>query len=258
MPQTLNHRALAAIILLIFAGFVPLHAQNSAAAPAAPDSTLYTTYSGSLTNVSWLVCGSTAETEGCYASGSLGPFIGVGAMLESSPSTKGNVVTREIYVVDSGSADSVKLYVYKKTDTVTSETDTVVVTLARTITLPLTGGGTALVSMAANNSFLFIGTNLSSDAIEVRKSNFTITNVGDFSSGVTSITSDEYGFITITQGDGFTVLAPNGGGEEDGGGAGFMLGATQAVSASVLLGPGDLSTPRLGIRPRGSRQGNTK
>jgi hypothetical protein len=250
-----NHRFLAAMILLACAAFVPLHAQDSAATPTSPDSTLFTTYSGGPTNVNWVVCGSTADTEGCYASGSLGPFVGVGAMLESNPSVKGDVVTRAIYVVDSGSADSVKLYVYRKTDTVTADSDTVVVTLAGTVALPLTGGSTALVSMAANNSFLFIGTNLSSEAMEVRKSNFSITQIGGFSppSNVTSITSDQYGYVTVTQGDVFTVLGPDGSEQEDGGGSDFMLGTTQAVSATTLLGA-DAQPPeqRLGVRPKTS------
>ncbi len=118
MSQISGYRLTVAICLLAFAAVVPLSAQDSISPKTAVDSTLFTTYSGNLTSVNWVVCGSTAETEGCYASGSLGPFVGVGAMLESNPSVKGDVVKREIYVVDSGSADSVKLYVYKKTDTV--------------------------------------------------------------------------------------------------------------------------------------------
>jgi hypothetical protein len=251
MSRISGYRLTAAIFLLAFTAVAPLSAQT----PAAPDATLYTTYSGNLSNVNWVVCGSTADTEGCYASGSLGPFVGIGAMLESNPSVNGNVVTREIYVVDSGSADSVKLYVYKKTDTVTAETDTVVVTLSKTVTLPLTGGSTALCSMAANTRFLFIGTNQSAQAVEVRKSNFTISEIGGFSppSNVTSITSDEYGYVTVTQGDVFTVLGPDGTLQEDGGGTDFMLGTTQALSSAVLLGSGDPSTPQLGVHPKGSR-----
>ena len=51
---------------------------------AAPDSTLYTSYtvSTSLQSVDWIVCGSTAESDGCYGSGTLGTFGHVGAMLE--------------------------------------------------------------------------------------------------------------------------------------------------------------------------------
>jgi hypothetical protein len=131
-------RRLLAVMILLSVG--TLRAQNPSV-PAAPDSTLFTTYTASPTSVNWVVCGSTPDTEGCYASGSLGPFVGVGAMLEGNPFVKSNVVTRKIYVVDSGSADNVKLYVYQKTDTVTADSDTVVVTLQRTVSLPLTGGG---------------------------------------------------------------------------------------------------------------------
>ncbi|MGA7401698.1 MAG: hypothetical protein WBW38_16890 [Candidatus Sulfotelmatobacter sp.] len=260
MSQISGYRLTVAICLLAFAAVVPRSAQDSISPKTAVDSTLFTTYSGNLTSVNWVVCGSTAETEGCYASGSLGPFVGVGAMLESNPSVKGDVVTREIYVVDSGSADSVKLYVYKKTDTVSTETDTVVVTLAKTVTLPLTGGSTALCSMAANSKFLFIGTNQSNQAVEVKKSTFAMTEIGGFSppSGVTSITSDQYGYVTVTQGDAFTVLGPDGSFQEDGGGTDFMLGTTQAVSSSVLLGSGDVATPQLGVRPKGSGQAEAK
>ena len=157
------------------------------------------------------------------------------------------------------SASSVKLYVYKKTDTVTAESDAVVVTLARTIPLSsLTGGSTALVSMAANSTFLYVGTDQSSQAVQVRKSNLSITQVGDFSTGVTSITSDQYGYVSIIQGDGFTVLGPNGEGVEDGGGAEFLLGTTQAVSVASLGGSGAQPTHRLVVQPKVGSQAKFK
>lgn len=254
MYQTYSRYVRAALLLFAATAAVPLHAQHPASEAAAPDATLYTSYSlfsgGGQTTVDWLVCGSTTQSEGCYASGSLGPFVAVGAMLEGIPVTKGNVVTRAIYVVDSGSANSVQLYVYKKTDTVTALDDTVVVTLARTIPLSsLIGGSTALVSMAANKTFLYVGTDQSSGAVEIRKSSFSLTQVGDFSTGVTSITSDEYGYIAITQGEGFTVLDPNGVGVEGGGGAQFLLGATQAVSLVPLVGSDAQHPHRLVVQP---------
>jgi hypothetical protein len=248
-------RVLTAMILFVVA-IAPLQAQNSVL-PAAPDSTLYTTYSGGPTTLNWIVCGSTAQTSGCYSSGSLGPFIGIGALLEGNPSIKGDVVTRAIYVVDSGDTNSVTLDVYKKTDTVTADFDTVTVTLARTIALPLTGGSTAVVSMAANNGFLFIGTDQSPQAVEVRKSNLSVTQLGGFSPpiNVTSITADQYGYVTVTQTGaafetGFNVYGPNGAGVEGGGGADFMLGTTQAVSAAALLGPDAQPQRRVGYRPK--------
>jgi len=254
MSHLSNFRAVVTMMLVAFAAAVPVRAQDSAT-PAAPDATLYTTYSGSQTTVGWTVCGSTADTLGCYAAGSIGPFVGVGTMLEGNPFVNGDVVTRFIYVVDSGAA-KVKLYVYKKVDTVSADDDIVTVTLARKITLPLTGGSTAVCSMAANKEFLFIGTNQSSGMVEVRKSNLSITEIGG---SVSSITSNEYGYVTVTQGNVFTVFGPDGSGQEEGGGTDFMLDTTQAVPASVLLGSGAQPLrQRLGVRPKAQPQPDTK
>jgi hypothetical protein len=240
MSQIQRHCFLPALALLAFSIILPLHltAQSSAAQPAvAPDATLYTNYYGSLTTVNWIVCGSTEESEGCYGFGNIGPFVSVGAMLESVPSVAGDVVTRYIYVVDAG-ASPVTLYVYKKTDTVSSSSDTTVVTLYKTVSLaPLVGGDSVTTYMAANTRYLYIGTSQSPNAVSVNKSNLKVSELGGFSPpiDVTSITSDEYGYVTVTQGSAFSVYGPNGSFEEDGGGTQFMLGTTQAVPASSLL-----------------------
>src|SRR5271163_5333326 len=114
---------------------VPLHA-------AAIDSTLYTYYNigTDLTGISLTVCGSLPDSDGCYGSGSMGPFGRVGSMIEGNPAqnVKKGTVTRYIYVVDvaSGSGgDGVALYVYKKVDTISGSDDSVAVTLYKTISL---------------------------------------------------------------------------------------------------------------------------
>lgn len=231
----------SSIILLVLGTTVPLSAQ--------PDATLFTTYgiNTSHTSVSWIVCGSTQQTSGCYASGSLGPFSKVGALLEGNQSSNltTNTVTRSIYVLDIATGtnlNGVKLYVYKKTDTVTATFDTVSVTLSKTVSLPLIGGSSALASMAANNKYLFIGTNQSPNGLEVQKGTYTITPIGGFSPpiNVTAITADKYGYVTVTFGsfsggeNGFVVIGPDGLGREDGGGASFMLNTVQAVLPSTL------------------------
>lgn len=252
MSQISRLSVLTTTWLLVFAAVIPARAQEAAAPPAAPpDSTLYTTYTGSKTSVGWIVCGSTSQSEGCYASGSIGPFVGVGAMLEGNPTVSGSVVTRSIYVVDSGGSN-VTLYIYKKVDTVSASSDAVTVTLARTVSLPLTGGSTAACFMAANTKFLFVGTSVTSYAVEVNKRTLAITNVGGFSPpiNVTSITSDQYGYVTVTQAGGFTVLGPDGSLREDGGGTDFMLGTTQAVSGSTLLGASAQPQRPLIVRPK--------
>jgi hypothetical protein len=242
------------ITLLFFVTALPLCAQRT----AALDSTLYTTYTmtSDETSVSWIVCGSTAQSSGCYGSGSIGPFVKLGAIMEGNPSTKGNVVTRAIYAVDSGNS-SVVLYVYRKTDTITSSFDTVSVTLARTVTLQLTGGSTAQTSMAANTGFLFIGTDQSPNAYEVKKSNLSLTQIGGFSPplNVTAITADQYGYVTVTQGEpsagatGFTVIGPDGFAVEDGGGAPFMLNTVTATLSSTLPKSNSQSVRHVEYRP---------
>jgi len=233
-------------VLLLLAAALPLQAQQPA---APPDSTLYTNYFGTTTSIDWIVCGSTQQSSGCYASGDLGPFVAIGAMLEGIPSVASDVVTRAIYIVDSG-ANPVKLYVYSKTDTVSASEDAVSVTLTKTITLPLTGGSNVSASMAANNKFLFIGTDEGTLAVKVNKGNLVVTKLEEFSAATLSITSDQYGYVTIAQVGGFTVYGPDGDVEEDGGGSQFMIGTTQAVPASALFGGTPRSAPLLGYKPK--------
>jgi hypothetical protein len=97
------------------------------------------------------------------------------------------------------------------------------------------GGTSAVASMAANANFLFIGTNQSPNAIVMKKGNYSFTGIGGFSPpiNVSAITSDKYGYVTVTYGSnggnsGFIVFGPDGNSREDGGGAPFMLGTTQA------------------------------
>jgi len=256
MSKILNKCALALIFLFIVGTAVPVRAQTLG-------STLYTTYqiSSNHQTVSWTVCGSTQESEGCYGSGNLGPFGSVGALLEGSPSTNKDTVTRFIYVLDvaSGSgANGVELYVYKKTDTITSEDDSVSVTLSKSIALPLVGGSAALSSMAANSRFIFVGTNQSPQAVRIQKSNLSVTQLGGFSPpiNVTAITTDNYGYVTITQGDfnsgdtAFTVYSLTGESQEDGGGAPFMLNTVVAVLPATLPTSDSQPAKQISHRPK--------
>jgi hypothetical protein len=264
MP-TLRAPAPAVFVILFALSTISAAAQTTSAPPTAIDATLYTTYSVSSgdQNVSLIVCGSLPGSGGCYGSAYLGPFGKIGALLEGNPSTKGNTVTRAIYVLDIATGTKgtdVALSIYKKTDTISSSFDTVAVTLFKTISLPLTGGSTAVSSMAANPRYLFIGTDQSPQGVEVKKSTGAVTLIGGFSPpiNVTSITSDQYGYVTVTQGSfgggesGFYVFGPTGGGAEDGGGADFMVGTTNAVSTATLPTSDHFPSERLVVRPKAS------
>ena len=60
---------------------------------------MYTSYyfSSGYKTVSFFVCGSVPGSDGCYGTGSLGPFGHVGAMIEGGVHTVSNVVNRDIY-----------------------------------------------------------------------------------------------------------------------------------------------------------------
>ena len=156
--------------------------------------------------------------------------------MEGQPVTVGNTVTRSLYVLDGGSNTSiVSLNVFKKTDTITSNSDTVSITPSKKLTLPLTGGSNALCNMAANDGFIFVGTNASPNAVKVNKLTYSLTKLPGFSPPlpVTAITANDYGYVTVTQaaatqGSGFSVYGPNGMLEEDGGGAPFIPNTTNA------------------------------
>ena len=136
------------------------------------------------------------------------------------------------------------MYKRQRVDTITPSNDSVTVTPTKTVQLPLVGGTGASCFMAANNQFLFIGTDQSAQAVEVRKSNFAVTPLSEGAVGVnvSSITADKNGNVIVTQGNGvgnspvfgFSVFGPDGKLEEDGGGASYMLNTLTGLSTSRL------------------------
>jgi hypothetical protein len=214
-------------------------AQTTQAPPPPPiDSTLFTTYENyGNNNITWVTCGSTKNSSGCYGAGTLGPFHRVCAIMEGEPVTVGNTVTRSIYVLDGGSinTDGVSLNIFKKTDVITINGDTVSITPNKKVVLSLNGGSNTSCAMAANDGFIFVGTNASPDAVKVNKLTYSVTQLGGFSPPlpVTAITANDYGYVTVTQegatqGSGFSVYGPNGMLQEDGGGAPFIPNTTNA------------------------------
>jgi len=209
---------------------------------AAPDAALYTTYSFSnnYTTLNWAVCGNAVGSNSCYGYGSMGPFGHVGAAVEGNPVVNGKTVTRDIYVVDdaAGSGSGVMLYVYTKTDEVTSSGDLVSVNLAHSVALPLTSGSNTKTYMAADNGMLYVGNNQTNGYVQIDESNLTYGLGGGFSPplGDSSITADKYGYVTVTSSStdspftGFYTLDPTGHLAQDGGGSDFMLDTSNGIS----------------------------
>jgi hypothetical protein len=252
-----RHFLATCLVLAVSAPF----ATSAVAQTAPPDSNLYTTYSfnSGYTQIYLSVCGSTQESEGCYGSATLGPFNQAGAIVEGNPSVDSGTgtVTRDIYVVDQAAngGTGVVLYDYVKTDAVGPLLDHVTVSLKSSITLPLTGGSGTKTYLAADNNYLFVGTNQSSFALKVQKSDLTSTQIGGFSPpiNVSSITSDAYGYVTVTFGNiggsnGFYVFNPNGAMTEDGGGADYMVSNSNGLTTANLVTTGASPATRMQIR----------
>jgi len=209
--------------LLVLCGSIFCHA-------ATIDSGLFTTYTtdNAKTTLYWTVCGSIGTGSGCYSSGSVTPFGRIGSIIEGSKSYNitAGTVTRFLYVIDQeyGPAnDGVAVYAYKRVDTITSSYDTTTFTLQKTVSLPLAGGSSAVVFVGANSRYLVVGTSLSTVPVEIAKKTYAVSSINIISQIPISITTDNYGYITVTSASGFFVVGPSGSLQEDGGGSPFIV-----------------------------------
>ena len=197
---------------------------------ATIDSGLYTTYTtdNAKTTLYWSVCGSIGVGTGCYSSGAVSPFGEIGSIVEGTKTynISAGTVTRYLYVIDQqyGTAgDKVALYSYKRVDTIIGTQDTTTFTLAKVVPLPLMGGSSAVVYLGANAGYLLVGTNLSTVPVEVSKKTYAITPMNINSQIPSSITADNYGYVTVTSANGFFVIGPDGTLKEYGGGSPFTV-----------------------------------
>lgn len=255
--------AIAAGLLIAIAAF-PASAQAPAAISSSSTplarrtniSGLYTGYSFATgnTSVSLVVCGAVDGSSGCYGSAVLGPFGHVGAIIEGKPKPpRGETHVRDLYVVDdaAGQGTDVTLDVYQETITAEPPFATISVTQTNTIALPLKGGTGAKTYMAADNVYLFIGTDQSPFAVELNKYNLTFGEIGGFSppGNVSAITADDNGYVIVTFGnEGFYAYGPSGGLEEDGGGPEYALNSSVGLSTSNVSTSSMTARPRLKVR----------
>ncbi len=196
-------------------------------ARAQQDSYNFTTYNISPTAISWITCGSTPESSGCFGSGQFGPFGRVCAVLEGKLETHGGTARQPVYVMDSdvGNAGKVALDVYRKTVVTTQSTITTTFTLTKSLNLPLTGGATVTCQAAANKAVIAAGTGSSTAAALIDKKTLAVSSYGGFSppEDVTSIIVDAQGYLSINFTDGFYLLDPSGQSIEDGGGNAIVI-----------------------------------
>jgi hypothetical protein len=181
----------------------------TAPAQSAPlDENIATSYTTLGTTINW----QTAGTNPPISSGTLGPFDRACAIVEGKPSTKGEVMTRSVYVLDegNGNANTVVLNVYTRTDTITSSggvtSDVETIVPRRKVVLSLTSETGAACYMAANDTSVFAGTSANNQASIIDKKTFEESTIQSYVAAnngpVTQITSAHEGLVFVTFGTG--------------------------------------------------------
>lgn len=224
---------------------------------AALDANLYINYTLGTAMGSWMVCGHTQTTSGCGGHGSLGTFGHAGAYIEGEPVTDSatSTVTRNIYIVDQAvkGGTKVALDVVQIQIQVNPDNWIVTATPGATIDLPLVGGPNAKTFLAANNGYLYIGTDQDTRTVRVTKSNNALHTIPGTVSAtpVSSITTNQYGYVSVAYGgitgtDGYAVFDPSGNTIANGAGALFLLGTQDSLRVASLL----KHTPATTMDPR--------
>jgi hypothetical protein len=228
----------SAVAVLVATTMVP--ERSLAAGAPAVNTSIYTTYNFNTgdTEISWVTCGATSESEGCFQSGQLTGFGKVCAVLTSQPHTIKETTKQFIYIFDSAfkGGTSVYLDIYKKIDVTTESYDTTTFTPVSQVELPIQSGASAKCFAAADSGYIFAGTSLSDNAVRISKKDYTLASIGGFSPPipVTAIAVDSVGNISVNFGsgpeNGFVLYAPNGEPSEDGGGNAYLFNEKSAFS----------------------------
>jgi hypothetical protein len=191
---------LGGVSALLIAGGAMLAAP---AHSAALDKNIATSYTALGTSINWQNDGTSTPQ-----AGTLGPFNRACAIVEGKPDTKGEVMTRSVYVLDAGNGaeNTVVLNIYARTDTITSSggvtSDAETIVLRRQVVLSLTSQAGAVCYMAANATSVFASTGINNQASIIDKKTFAESIIQSFvtttDNPVTQITVDIEGVVFLT------------------------------------------------------------
>lgn len=136
------------------------------------------------------------------------------------------------------------LYDYLKTDVYDPNSGNVVASakLVNSATVPLTGRSKTRAWLAGSGDFLYAGTSASTVAAVIQTGTLASSSYGGFSPPVAvgSITVNNYGYVSLVFGQaanpvsGFYLLNKDGEGEEDGGGAEYVVNSLVGLNAEAL------------------------
>jgi hypothetical protein len=202
-------------------------------AKGALDAGLYTEYQPETSELQYTVCGTVGDSTGCFGGGVLQPFEQVCAVLEGAPKTKGNVMTRAVYVMDKrhSSSNPALLYVYTRTDTFSADGDTVETALNKTITLDFDGGQKTSCQLAGNDVQVFAGVVGEANYDVIDKKKLTAMPSGE-SLPLISFKADDRGYISANFGGTgeYVIFDPKGIGRNGGPGVEYISGTHNGLT----------------------------
>lgn len=114
-------------------------------------------------SLTWITCGSTATSSGCFGAGSIGPFGRMCSVVGSN--------TRVVVADTAADSGQTTLFVYAL-----AESTTPTMTLLRAVRLPSTipPSGTARCEMALLNNYVYFGTSESATYAQVNLRNYGV------------------------------------------------------------------------------------
>lgn len=195
----------------------------AATAGSKPDDGLYSMYHVEDGSMFMSICGHFGCGSGFVAGER------VCAVLESTPSLKDGVMTRNIYVLDARNSakDEMVLSVFRRVDTFDNGFS---VTFDRDIALGITGGSKAECKMVGTPKYVILGTDRSSHAVKVSKKTFKVSTVANGPTTLLSVDSRGYTSISDTASGGYRIMDPNAQYLSNGGIAAQQVGSQTATT----------------------------
>jgi len=192
------------------------------------------------------VCGSTSESDGCYASGSLGRSAAWARSSKAMPATQAMSLSAISMsstwrAAPPNRGDALGVEENRHGERLVRLRPGRVRALG---VAPSHRRRRANCYVVENTSFLYVGTDQGGIAVQVRKSNLALIPIGGAAGGpITSITATDEGYITIAYGGpnelgaGFLSFDPTGNELQDGGGYSLFLNSRVGLSTFNIPSP---------------------
>ena len=164
----------------------------------------YTTYelASNRQAISWVTCGHDTQSEGCYGSGGLGPFVRACAVAGSS---------KTVVVADATANGQSALYIYRQEESSTPSSK-----LLHTVTLAIPASAAAECHLATGGQYAWFGTSESSSYAKVNLKTGEAT-LGGICGGTTSSITGNDKVVVVSQSGCFAEFDNNGDMQGDGG-----------------------------------------